>query len=63
MVMELDTDRIDDAVLAALLLGLHDRSRVWKTFDWDTMSGLHAKGSSQTRSARPSPLCSPQGEV
>src|SRR3954454_10369602 len=42
--MELDTDRIDAAVLALLLLGLYDGCRVWKTFDWDAMNRLHEKG-------------------
>jgi hypothetical protein len=42
--MELDNDRIDDAVLALLLLGLHDGDRAWKAFDWDAMARLHAKG-------------------
>jgi len=42
--VELDTDRIDAAVLALLLLGLHDGCRVWKTFDWDAMNRLHEKG-------------------
>jgi DNA-binding PadR family transcriptional regulator len=42
--MDIDTDRIDAAVLALLLLGLHDGSRVWKTFDWDAMNRLHDKG-------------------
>jgi hypothetical protein len=42
--MKLDTDRIDDAILALLYLGLHDGERVWKTFDWDAMNRLHAKG-------------------
>lgn len=42
--MKLDTDRIDDAVLALLLLGLHDGDRAWKSFDWDAMNRLHAKG-------------------
>ena len=42
--MEIDTDRIDDAVLALLLIGLHDSHRVWKGFDWDAMNRLHAKG-------------------
>ncbi len=42
--MEIDTDRIDDAVLALLCLGLHDGSRAWKSFDWDAMGRLHAKG-------------------
>jgi hypothetical protein len=42
--MEYDFDRIDDAVLALLLLGLHDGQRVWKSFDWEAMNRLHAKG-------------------
>jgi hypothetical protein len=39
-----DTDRIDDAVLALLLLGLHDGTRAWKGFDWDALGRLHQKG-------------------
>jgi Domain of unknown function (DUF6429) len=42
--MALDTDRIDEAVLALLHLGLHDQYRAWKGFDWDAMSRLHEKG-------------------
>jgi len=42
--MALDTDRIDEAVLALLYLGLHDQYRAWKGFDWDAMSRLHEKG-------------------
>jgi len=42
--MGLDTERIDDAVLALLYLGLHDGYRAWKGFDWDTLDRLHAKG-------------------
>lgn len=42
--MELDTNKIDDAVLALLLLGLHDGARAWKGFDWDAMNRLHAQG-------------------
>ena len=42
--MEIDTDRIDEAVLALLYLGLHDRYRVWKGFDWNAMDRLHEKG-------------------
>jgi len=30
--MKLDTDRIDEAVLALLSLGLHDGTRAWKSF-------------------------------
>jgi hypothetical protein len=46
---EIDTDRIDDAVLALLYLGLHDADefsgleRSWKSFDWEVMNRLHAK--------------------
>ena len=42
--MELDNDRIDDAVLALLRLGRHDQGRVWKSFDWEAMNRLHEKG-------------------
>ena len=42
--MELDTNKIDDAVLALLRLGLHDRVRAWKGFDWDAMDRLHQGG-------------------
>ena len=41
--MKLDTDKIDDAVLALLCLGRHG-VRAWKGFDWDTMDRLHQKG-------------------
>jgi hypothetical protein len=42
--MKLNTNRIDDAVLALLLLGLHDGHRAWKSFDWDALNRLHAQG-------------------
>ena len=42
--MEIDTDGIDEAVLALLYLGLHERSRAWKDFDWDALDRLHKKG-------------------
>jgi hypothetical protein len=42
--MGIDTDKIDDAVLALLSLTLHDERRAWKGFDWDTLDRLHAKG-------------------
>ena len=42
--MALDTDRIDDAVLALLYLGRHQEWRAWKGFDWDAMNRLHEKG-------------------
>jgi hypothetical protein len=42
--VEIDTDKIDDAVLALLRLTLHDSSRAWKGFDWDALNRLHRKG-------------------
>jgi|GEM_PF-1644313 len=41
---ETDVDRIDQAVLALLVLGLHDDRRAWKSFDWAALDRLHAKG-------------------
>lgn len=42
--MALDTDRIDEAVLALLYLGLHDDGRAWKSFDWEALGRLHQAG-------------------
>jgi len=42
--MDIDEDKIDDAVLALLWLTLHDERRAWKSFDWDALDRLHAKG-------------------
>jgi hypothetical protein len=42
--MGLDTDKVDDAVLALLLLGRHAGDRAWKGFDWDAMNRLHDRG-------------------
>lgn len=42
--MEIDTDKIDNAVLALLQLTLHDGRRAWKTFDWHVMDRLYRKG-------------------
>lgn len=41
--MKIDADRIDDAVLALMYLGLHDDNRTWKSFDWDALNRLHEK--------------------
>ena len=41
---DVDLDRIDEAVLALLYLGLHDGARAWKGFDWDALDRLHEKG-------------------
>ena len=42
--MKVDTEKVDEAVLALLYLGLHETARAWKSFDWDAMERLHAKG-------------------
>ena len=42
--MEIDTDKIDEAVLALLYLTLHGSFRAWKGHDWDAMDRLHRKG-------------------
>jgi hypothetical protein len=42
--LKLDTERVDQAVLALLALGLHEGTRAWKSFDWDVMARLHEKG-------------------
>lgn len=33
--MEIDEEKIDEAVLALLYLTLHDGGRAWKSVDWD----------------------------
>jgi hypothetical protein len=46
--IDYDKDKVDEAVLALLYLGLHDvdefGGRAWKGFDWDAMDRLHEKG-------------------
>ena len=42
--MDIDTEKIDEAVLALLYLSLHDGSRAWKGLDWEAMNRLHEKG-------------------
>ncbi|MFE3839266.1 DUF6429 family protein [Pseudogemmobacter sonorensis] len=42
--MEIDEDKIDDAVLALLYLTLDRDGRAWKGFDWTAMNRLHEKG-------------------
>jgi hypothetical protein len=50
--MELDTNKIDDAVLALLFLGLHEGDRVWKGFDWESMNRLPNKATSAIDEAK-----------
>ena len=41
--LDIDTDKVDDAVLALLYLTLHGDGRAWKGFDWATLGRLHEK--------------------
>ena len=57
--MDIDNDRIDEAVLALLYLGLHDEFRAWKGFDWDAVDRLSRKGlHHQPKGKLPSPQSS-----
>jgi len=42
--MNYNQDKIDDTVLATLLLTLHDDNRAWKGHDFDVLDRLHEKG-------------------
>ena len=42
--MEIDQEKVDEAVIALLYLTLHDDFRAWKSFDWETLNSLHEKG-------------------
>jgi len=42
--MEIDEEKIEEAVLALLYLTLHDGGRAWKSLDWDAMNRLYEKG-------------------
>src|SRR6266487_236791 len=39
-----DREKVDEVVLALMSLTLHDSSRAWKGFDWDTLDRLYEKG-------------------
>ena len=41
---DIDTDRIDQAVLAVLWLNLSATGTAWKGFDWSAMDRLHQRG-------------------
>jgi hypothetical protein len=41
---DIDTDRIDEAVLALLWLNLSTTGTAWKGFDWNAMDRLHERG-------------------
>lgn len=39
-----DCDKIDEVVLALMQITLHDFSRAWKGFNWETLDHLYQKG-------------------
>jgi hypothetical protein len=39
-----DWDRVDEAALAIMFLGLHDGWRAWKGIDWEVLNRLHDRG-------------------
>ncbi|MGX0586575.1 DUF6429 family protein [Sphingomonas sanguinis] len=41
---DIDTDRIDEAVLALLWLNLDATGTAWKGLDWNAMNRLHERG-------------------
>ncbi|HFE7520571.1 TPA: DUF6429 family protein [Salmonella enterica subsp. enterica serovar Newport] len=42
--MNINTEAIDDVVLALLWLTLRDGNRAWKGFDWDVLNRLYERG-------------------
>ena len=42
--LEIDKDKVDEAVLALLWLTLHEGVRAWKGRDWAVLDRLHRKG-------------------
>ncbi|WP_418459169.1 DUF6429 family protein [Brucella intermedia] len=42
--MEIDEDKVDDAVLALLWLTLHNERCAWEGFDWAATERLHHEG-------------------
>lgn len=41
--MDFDDEKIDRAVIALMYLGLHEKGRTWKSFDWEAMQRLHQR--------------------
>jgi len=58
--VKLDCDRIDQATLSLLSLGLHEGTRAWKSFDWDALEKGYI---SDPRGQAKSVVCTEQGLV
>lgn len=41
---EYDSEKVDEVVLALMMLTLHDGYRAWKGFDWEVLDHLYEKG-------------------
>lgn len=57
--MNIDTNKIDEAVLGLLYLSLHDGNRAWKGMDWDATDRLFKTGSSKTPFQKTNLSCLP----
>ena len=44
MTDDVDTDRVDQTILALLWLNLKVTGAAWKGFDWEAMERLHGRG-------------------
>ena len=42
--MDLNTDSVDEVVLALLYLNLCEERRAWKSLNWGALNRLHEKG-------------------
>ena len=71
--MDIDTERVDESILALLALFAVEKTRSWKSYNWEAMERLHAKGlienpvkaerPQRRRPARPGRAPKPQGTV
>lgn len=64
--MNIDNDKVDDAVLALLFLTTHEgygAVRAWKGYPWESLDRLHEKGFiDDPRSKNKSVILTNQGE-
>jgi hypothetical protein len=44
MMNDYDHEKVAEVVLALMSLTVHDGSRAWKGFDWETLDRLYEKG-------------------
>ncbi|MDN7631625.1 hypothetical protein C6Q09_13815 [Burkholderia multivorans] len=42
--MDINTEAVDEVVLALLFLNRCEQNRAWKSFDWAALNRLHEKG-------------------